>query len=210
MIKHILFDLDCTLYSVSLGLEENVSRRVHEFASSWLSLPLKESERQRKEALKHYGTTLEWLITEKGFTATDDYFSFIHPEDEADSLLPDPELRKFIENLPCPSSILTNSPFSHADRILKKLKFEGIFCHVFDIISNGFKGKPDEAAYRRALNTLALKPEEVLFIDDMPRYVEGYLTIGGKGILLDELDTHKNYPCERIKNIKDLIRFLDH
>ena len=208
MIKHILFDLDCTLYSVRWGLEENVAYRIHEYTASWLALPLEESERQRKDALKRYGTTLEWLMTEKGFTAVDEYMAYVHPENEADSLPPDPELRSFIEALPCPSSILTNSPLFHADRILKKLELEGIFYRIFDIKSNAYKGKPNEAAYRRALDALDLSPKEALFIDDMPRYVEGYLAIGGRGLLLDELDTHKNYPHQRIKNLKELLRFL--
>jgi len=209
MIRHILFDLDNTLYSARNGLEEAVSRRVLEYTISLLKVSADEAIRLRSEALKNYGTTINWLMSEKGFTAFDEYMAYIHPDDEADSLLPDPELRCFIENLPCPSSVLTNAPGFHAMRIIKKLELEGVFQRVFDIESNGLKGKPHPSAYRNVLDTLNLKPEEVLFIDDMPLFVKGFLALGGRGILLDETDIHKDYSGERIRDLRELAKFLN-
>ena len=209
MIQHILFDLDNTLYSASAGIEDSFILRIHDYASSWLGLPWEECEPLWKEALKRYGTTLEWLTSEKGFTDVDDYFAKMHPEDEADSLTPDPELRRFLESLPCPCSIITNSPGFHAERIIKKLELEGVFQRIFDIESNSLKGKPHASAFLRALDSLGLKPEEALFIDDIPRYVSGYLELGGRGLLLDEKDIHIHYPYERIKNLRELTRFLN-
>jgi putative hydrolase of the HAD superfamily len=209
MIRHILFDLDNTLYSVNSGLEAIFSRRIREYTSSWLGLPWEECEPLWKEALKKYGTTLEWLCAEKGFTAVDDYFANMHPENEADFLSPDPELRQFLEGLPCTLSILTNSPGFHADRIIKKLELEGLFQHQFDIESNGLKGKPHISAFRKALDTIGLAPDEVLFVDDIPRYVNGYLAIGGRGLLLDVNDVHQNYPHEKIRDLREITRYLN-
>jgi len=115
MIRHILFDLDNTLYSINTGVEDIFLRRLKEFTSSWLGISWEECEPLWKAGLKTYGTTLEWLIEDKGFTAQDEYNAYIHPEYEADSLKPDPELRNFIESLPCRSSILTNSPLFHVN-----------------------------------------------------------------------------------------------
>jgi len=209
MIKHILFDLDNTLYSVRYGFEENVCDLILEYIVGFLALPREECIRQWKEGRKKYGTTIEWLTSEKGFTAVDEYHVFVHPENEADSLLPDPKLRRFLESLPCPCSILTNSPGFHADRIIKKMELEGVFRSIFDIYFNNLVSKPSAAAYMRVLDTLALKPQEVLFIDDIKSYVEGYHALGGKGILLDELDIHTDYPHHRIKSLYELKRFLD-
>ena len=158
--------------------------------------------------MKRYGTTLEWLGSEKGFTDRDKFLSFVHPENEADCLKPDPELRKFLTELPCPCSVLTNSPGFHAERIIKKLELQGVFQRVFDIESNGFRGKPHASAFNRALDALGRKVEEVLFVDDAPRYVSGYLALGGRGLLLDELAEHKNYPHEKIKSLREITRFL--
>jgi len=209
MIRHVLFDVDNTLYSARYGLEDAVSRRVREFVLSWLALPVDEGERLWKEGYMRHGTSIEWLMKERGFTAFDEYQTYIHPEDEVDTLLPDPELRPFLESLPCPCSILTNSPRFHADRVIEKMELEGVFYKVFDLVGLGLEGKPKASAFRQALNALELTPEEVLFVDDIPRYVEGYLAIGGRGLLLDELDIHKNYPHERIKSLWELTRFLD-
>ena len=209
MIRHILFDLDNTLYSADYGLEDRFLDRIEEFTSSFLGMGREECEPLRREALKRYGTTLEWLSAEKGLTAIDDYFAFMHPENEADCLPPNPELRQFLEELPCSCSVLTNSPRFHAERIIKKLELEGIFQNMFDIVSNGLRGKPHESAFRMALDTLGLKAEEALFIDDFPRYVNGYILINGKGILLDENDVHKNYPYEKIRDLREITRFLD-
>ena len=209
MIRHILFDLDSTLYSVRYGLEEKMRHRIQEFVIPWLDLPREEAMRQWKDGFKRCGTTIEWLTSEKGFTAVDDYHAYTHPFDEAEPLLPDPQLRSFLENLPCPCSILTNSPDFHADRVIKKLELEGIFQQIFDIKYNNHMGKPHASAFYRALEVLGLQPEEVLFVDDLPRYVEGYLAIGGRGILLDELDAHTDYPHQRIKSLYELTRFFD-
>jgi len=177
MVKHILFDLDSTLYSSRYGLDAFFTQRLQEYVSSWLCLSPEEYNNARKDGLKRHGTT-------------------------------NPELRRFLETLPCPCSILTNSPFFHAGRVIKRLGLEGVFIHVFDIMGNGFKGKPHPSSYRRALGELGLKIEEVLFIDDLPNYVKGYLSLGGRGILLDEKDIHKDYPHERIQNLMELTRFL--
>ena len=208
MIQHILFDLDNTLYSAKWGLDDFFMSRLREYTTAWLGLPWEEFEPLWKEAMKHYGTTLEWLVSEKGFTAVDEYFAYMHPEYEADSLPPDPELRRFLEGLPCGCSVLTNAPLLHADRIIKKLKFEGVFKQVITIEAHGLKGKPHASAFYRALDSLGLKPEEALFVDDIPRYVNGYIAIGGKGILIDEDDIHQNYPHDKIKNLRELTRFL--
>jgi putative hydrolase of the HAD superfamily len=182
--------------------------RLREYTSDLLGLTWEKCEPLWRDGLTRHGTTLEWLVTEKGFTAIDEYYARLHPENEADSLPPDPELRRFIEQLPCPCSVLTNSPGFHAERIIKKLELEGIFRQVFSIDTSGLKGKPNAAAFYRALHAFGLNPDEALFIDDTPRYVSGYLDLGGKGLLLDERDIHKNYPFDRIRDLRELTRYL--
>jgi putative hydrolase of the HAD superfamily len=204
MIQYILFDLDNTLYSARYGLEENVRRRIKIFLAAYLGLSPEEAWRQRAERLKEHGTTLEWLCAEKGFTDIERYFTRIHPKDEADTLPPDPALRALLERLPQPKAILTNSPREHAERIIAKLGLSGLFCHIFDIRGNGLYGKPHPQAYLRSYELMGAAPEEVLFVDDIPSYVEGCRAAGGRALLLDENNIWPDYQGARIQNLREL------
>jgi putative hydrolase of the HAD superfamily len=208
MIQYVLFDLDNTLYSARYGLEENVRRRIKDFLASFLGLSPEEAWQRRAERSKEYGTTLEWLCFEKGFTGIEQYFALIHPEDEADTLPPDPALRSFLEALPRPKAILTNSPREHAERIINKLGISGLFDHIFDIRGNGLRGKPNPQAYLRSYRILGAAPEEVLFVDDTPAYVEGCRAAGGQALLLDENDAWPAYPGARIRELRELEFFF--
>jgi putative hydrolase of the HAD superfamily len=208
MIKYLLFDLDNTLYSIRYGLEENVSLRIRKFLASWLGMGEEEAVAERRKGIARYGTTLEWLMGEKGFTAVEEFYSFVHPEGEADSLKPDPELGEFLAGLPYPRAILTNSNREHVDRVLAKLELGDIFTHIFDMRWNNLQGKPRPDVFRRVLAVLGKSPEEVLFIDDYPKYVAGFNALGGAGVLLDELDSYPDFPGRRIRSLREIPRFL--
>jgi putative hydrolase of the HAD superfamily len=209
-IGYILFDLDNTLYSARYGLEKAVSRRVNEYIAAFLKLPLEEAMALRREGIGGYGTTLEWLLAEKGFDPrkADGYFSFIHPEDEADALSPDPELASFLSSLDLPVAVMTNSPMEHAVRIVKKLGIETFFTSIFDIRFHRLKGKPHAEAFNRVLDALGTRAEHCLFVDDGRTYVEGYRALGGFGVLYDELDEHPEFPGPRIRAITEVAGLL--
>ncbi|MDR0403891.1 MAG: HAD-IA family hydrolase [Treponema sp.] len=211
-IKYVLFDLDNTLYSARLGLEDAVSRRVNEYIAAFLKLPLEEAWALRREGIASggYGTTLEWLTAERGFEtrAVDDYLAFIHPENDADTLSPDPELAAFLASLDVPAAIMTNSSMEHALRIVKKLGIEAFFPSIFDIRFHGLKGKPHAEAYRRVLAALGTEAEHCLFVDDVKTYVEGYRALGGPGVFYDEFDKHPEFPGPRVRALKEITELL--
>jgi putative hydrolase of the HAD superfamily len=209
MIRYILFDLDNTLYPAGSGMEEALQKRIIGYVMSFLGVSAEEALRVRREGITRHGTTLEWLIHEKGFTDIDGYYAAVHPDGEEDGLSPDPELRPFLESLPVPRAILTNSPKEHSDRVLKKLGIGDLFTHVFDMRWNGNRGKPLPSAFYRALDVLGTSPAETLFVDDYTRYVEGYINLGGRGVLLDEGDVHRDFPYPRIRRLRELTAFLE-
>lgn len=204
MITHLLFDLDNTLYSARYGLEDNVSRRINDFLVNTLGMRLEDALKARAEVFNKYGTTLEWLMVEKGFTDVELYFKHVCPADEAESLPPDLDLGMILDSIPVPKAILTNSPAEHADRILNKLGIKTSFTRIFDIRFNKFKGKPRRDAFFRALDAMNAKPETTLFIDDNPNFAEGFIALGGKALLLDEFDAHTELSISRIKNIREI------
>jgi putative hydrolase of the HAD superfamily len=208
MIRYILFDLDNTLYSTTTGMEQDFQRRIIGFASRFLGITTEEALARRREGLKKHGATIEWLIGECGFSAINDYYAAVHPEGEEDVIPQDRELRRFLESLNIPMAILTNSPREHADRVLAKIGIADLFTHIFDMRWNGNQGKPHRIAFTRALDALGATPETTLFIDDTPRYVRGYLDMNGKGLLRDELDQHKDYAHPKIRELRELTRYL--
>jgi putative hydrolase of the HAD superfamily len=204
----ILFDLDNTLYSARYGLEEGVRRRIRIFLARYFGSSEEDAWKRRSAGMGLYGTTLEWLVMEEGFQDVESYFAFIHPEDEAEGLRPEPGLREFLEGLSLPLAILTNSPREHADRILKKLEIEDLFSPVVDIRQNNFFSKPRPEVYLRTLQILGTVPEKTLFVDDNPSYTEGFLNIGGMALLLDEFDVRHDYSLPRIRTLPELAGFI--
>ncbi|MDR2094136.1 MAG: HAD-IA family hydrolase [Treponema sp.] len=209
MIQYLLFDLDNTLYSSRYGLEQNVSRRITDFTAGFLGLSTEETVKLRARRIPFYGTTLEWLMAEEGLTDADHYFRIIHPEDEAEILPPDPALGEFLEGIKLPKAVLTNSPMEHAERVLARLGIRSCFGPVFDIRWNNFKGKPRPDVYRRVLECLNSSPETTLFIDDYPKYITGYLALGGKGLLFDENNEHPAHQGPRIRELREVSLHLD-
>jgi putative hydrolase of the HAD superfamily len=209
MLKYLLLDLDNTLYSRHYGLEKEIYRRILEFAGAYLGISPDEVRLLRETAKKQYGTCLEWLRKEEGFTDIDTYLAAVHPPGEVDSLVPDPELRDFLSGIPIPKAILTNSPREHADAVLEKLGLTDLFTHIFDIRLNNFIGKPQREVFDNALRTLCVSIGEVLFIDDYPFYAEGFAAMGGKVLILDEDDIRKDCALPRIRSLKELVNFLD-
>jgi putative hydrolase of the HAD superfamily len=209
MIEYVLFDLDNTLYSARFGLEDALGRRNIAYVARFLGLTEEEARQERRKRIRLYGTTLEWLMNEKGFTAIEDYYAAVHPPGEEAALVPDPGLRPLLEGLPVPRAILTNSPREHADRILQKLQIGDLFTHIFDMRWNRFTGKPAPEAFHRALNALGTRPESTLFVDDFPPYIQGYLNLAGKGVLLDEYDAFPDYPHPRIRSLGELPALLE-
>jgi putative hydrolase of the HAD superfamily len=208
MTEALMFDLDNTLYSEKTGMETRVLAAINEFVGAFLDLPPDAANLERRKGVKRYGTTLEWLVFEKGFDDTEAYFSYIHPEDEIRCLSPDPELRILLDSLPYPKIVLTNSPLEHALRVLGALGITDCFQAVYDIRFNGLVGKPHPKAFLRALDASGFKVDTTIFVDDLPKYLQGYLALGGRSILKDEGRRFLDRGFERIESLAELPSIL--
>lgn len=190
MIKHLIFDLDNTLYPETSQMNAGVGGRILGFAAKFYNLPLEEAAKVRREALKVHGTTLGW-IKAGGFTDVEEYFAYVHPASEIEELDFDEKLSPFLDSLPQDKIILTNSPCEHAEHVLDFLQVRDRFHPtICDIRMNNFKGKPDPLSYQRALDLIGGTVQDALFIDDYSVYVKGYAAIGGTAVMVgsDELD----------------------
>lgn len=209
MIQYLLFDLDNTLYSEASGLETGVLRRINQFVADMFDMPYEEAVHFRREHTKPYGTTLEWLMVEQGFNEPERYFRYIHPEGEEDCLEPDLVLRAVLESMPQPKAIMTNAPAEHARRILLRLGVADCFIGVYDIWFNDLRGKPHPDAYRRTLEACGFDIARTLFIDDHPKYIKGYVDLGGIAVLKDEMDRFESLPWPRIRTVYELPEMME-
>ncbi len=208
MIRFLLFDLDNTLYPSSCPMESEIVSRMNEYTARFLNLSVEEALDRRRAEMPRHGTTLEWLMSEYGFDDPEGYLAAVHPEGEEASIEADPALGDFLRSLPYPKAVFTNSTKEHADRVLGKLGFPEVFQRVFDIRFNHLKGKPHPAAGLRVCSALGVKPSETVLVDDLPRYVRGYVECGGNGILLDDRNRHPDCDGLRIASLYELAPLL--
>jgi putative hydrolase of the HAD superfamily len=69
--------------------------------------------------------------------------------------------------------------------------------------------KPDELMFTTALSELNIKPEEVIFIDDNIKNVEGAIKLGMQGILMiRDKNVNACTEYETISNLKELVSLL--
>lgn len=211
MIRYILFDLDNTLYPESSALGSELSRRINLYAANYLGVSEDEALKLRRSESKNYGTTMRWLAQCHGLTDLEGYIESVHPENVGDYIEKDEELKAFLGSLPLPASILTNSPASHAHRVLEYLEIEDCFEHVFDLNYSSFRGKPHRATYEKVLQEIGHRASEVMFVDDVPTYLLGYREIGGVAVLIDESGSkHIEDPAvKRVHKVTEILPLLD-
>jgi putative hydrolase of the HAD superfamily len=204
MVRLILFDLDNTLYPESSGMDRDITRRMIEFVARYLGMSVEEARAFRHQRAKKYGTTLEWLMEEQGFSDPEPYLAAVHPVGEEYCIDYNPELPRILDALPPRKAVLTNSPAEHARRVLAKLGVADRFEAIYDLRFNGLHGKPHAEAYRRACEASGVGIEETLFVDDLPKYVRGFLEVGGRSVLIDEADRFAGEGLPRIRSLAEL------
>ena len=194
MIQHLIFDLDRTIYPTDTRMSADISYRIKKYAADFWHVDFEEGARKRSQAVKKYGTTLDWLVEAGGFSDIEDYFASVHPENECDGLYKTPALRPLLESLPQRKIILTNSPYEHADRVLRFLEVRDLFDAICDIRMNKLKGKPAAGAFRTALELCGGTVQDSIFLDDAEGYTDGWAALGGIAVLVDPDGKKLNTP----------------
>ena len=224
-IEYLIFDLDNTLYPSSAQMDKGITTRMMNCVAEFFNTTYEEAVKIRAKNITNFSTTLEWLRSE-GLTDIETYFSKVHPQNEADELQPDLNLRPYLESIPLSKIILTNAPKEHAERVLNKLGIADLFLDICDIRCSDFYGKPYPLSFEIALQKIGGNIHNSLFIDDMQKYVDGYTALGGTAVLvgnkngrpLEEdakpMQAIKNkqkgtlYKIQNIYELKDLLNTL--
>ena len=183
IVKNIIFDLDNTLYSPTSAMDAGISRRMMDAVADFLGTDLEAATELRHKNVPYYSTTLEWLRS-RGLTDVEGYFAKVHPDNEADELAYDKDLRSFLQSIEQKKIVLTNAPREHADRVLEKLKIADLFSAVVDIRACGLLGKPYANSYKIALEKCGGTIDDTIFLDDQYKYTDGFEALGGTALLV--------------------------
>ena len=181
--RNWLFDLDNTLYPPESGLFGRVDERINEFLAEHLGLGTAAADALRRRYHDEYGITLVGLMQEHG-TDPHQYLEFVHRIAVGDYLGPDAALRGLIGGLPGRRSIFTNGSRRHALAVLLALGLDGLFEEIFDIVSLGFRPKPDPATYRAVLDRLGAAPRRTVLLDDLARNLAPARELGVRTVLV--------------------------
>jgi putative hydrolase of the HAD superfamily len=209
-LRYLLCDLDQTVYPASSGLLPAIDLRMSRFVSDYLKIGLEEAADLRRGLSDRYGTTVLGLIKSYGLRDPGCFVAYAHDLDIASYLAPDANLQAALGRLPCPASILTNSPAEHARKVLQRLEISACFEQVFDIRFNDYHGKPELSAYTRVLAAIGRQAEEVLLVDDRLDYLLPFQGLGGRVLLCsgNSVKPGEAAGIERIASLEELPAWL--
>jgi putative hydrolase of the HAD superfamily len=182
MLHYLLFDLDETLYTPGTGLWEAIGQRINLYMTERLGLSQADAEALRTRYRQQYGIALTGLMADYAINP-DDYLNYVHALPIAQFLQPDAMLNAMLARLPLPKAILTNSDAAHSGRVLAQLGIARHFTHIVDVRALDFvHHKPQAEAYQRAAQIVGVRPDECVFIDDLPNnlaaaHAQGMVTI---------------------------------
>ena len=166
-IQNWIFDLDNTIYPASSGIQHQVDDRMPHYLMRQFGLDYAAARKMQKDFYHRYGTTLSGLVQEHKIDPWH-YWDYIFDIDYA-ALKHDLALREVLAMLPGRKFIFTNSPHTHAAKVLENLGIAEFFHGVFDVTAADLISKPDPASYAKILQRFAIEPMRALFIDDVAR-----------------------------------------
>ena len=160
-----VFDLDDTLYSMDAELAALFDERMRSFIIRKIGLSDREASVLQHDLFSRYGATARGLMIEHGISA-DDFLDYVHDVDHG-AISPDPDLVRSIAALPGKCFVLTNSPRSHAERVIEQLGARGHFADIFDFSRSGHHAKPDPAVYAKLVADTGIAPKQTAMFEDI-------------------------------------------
>ncbi len=183
-IRAILFDLDNTIYPATSGVMQCIDRRISEYVQQELGLSEAEACELRRSLFRTYGTTLRGLQQHYGHVETEHYLRFVHDVAIESLLQCDTALDAALARIPARKAIFTNSPFEHAERVIRALGLAHHFERIFDLRCFQFVAKPHPSCYQYVLNELDIDGSEALLLEDTPHNLAPAKALGITTVLV--------------------------
>lgn len=216
----LLFDLDDTLYSSTIGIAAATKTNIDDFLVEECGFPREKASSLRIELFRTHGSTLAGLRALGYDISADDYHGFVHGRLPYELIKPDIQLRNMLRSINQRKLIFTNSDRIHALKVLERLGLQDCFDQIicFETINPNLSEssrldefpvvlKPSMDAIKIALSVANVDPYRTLFLDDNDRNISAGKAMGlrtalvGKKVKTKEAD----YALESMANLRQVI-----
>lgn len=199
-IRHILFDLDETLYQPGTGLWPVLGSRMNYFIHTRLGIPMEDVEEIRERYYHTYGTSLRGLQVNYGVDAKE-YLDFVHDINVTDFIQPDKKLQEILAKLPANKVIFTNANKAHSHRVLNALGVEQFFSMVIDVVDMDPFCKPYPEAFTTAMRLVGdIDPSHYILFDDSISNVRTAINLGMAAVHVSPSAD----PCDGVTKINQI------
>ena len=192
-----VFDLDDTLYPRSIGLHDQMKRRVVLFIADQMKIDHAAAEAVHLDYYQRYGATLHGLIDLHSI-APRDFLDFIHDIDLS-VLGRNEALIAALRALPGRRIVFTNASRGHAVASLEVMGMSDLFDAIASIEDSDFLGKPHLSAFSGFLDAHGVNPLTSAMFEDRPGNLVVPHELGMKTVLvidpsIDAIDTFSKPP----------------
>ncbi|RZN31957.1 pyrimidine 5'-nucleotidase [Bradyrhizobium sp. Leo121] len=163
-VENWIFDLDDTLYARSIGLHEQLRRRVVAFIADHMKIHLAAAEAMHLDYYERFGSTLQGMVELHG-VAPDEFLDFVHDIDLS-ALSPNLRLIASITALPGKRVVFTNASRGHALAALAAIGLSDVFDVVASIEDSGYVGKPHRSAFENLFVRHGIDPTASAMFED--------------------------------------------
>ena len=204
-IENWIFDLDNTLYPADAGIQQQTDARMPDYIMRHFSVDYPTARKIQKDFYMKYGTTLSGLIQEHQIDPHH-YWDYIFDIDYA-ALKHDLAFAEALSRLPGRKYIYTNSPKSHAQKVLDAMGVTGHFSGIFDLTAADFISKPQIQSYQKMTAYFNIDPARSLFMDDVARNL---VTAAQMGMVTVYMRHGGHHPDFALDIPSDILPFIDY
>ncbi len=189
-IELIIFDMDGTLYPYKNGMlsfhERQSYMELHNKGVDFLADKLNITREEAILFFEEYGARASELITNVEKKLGLNRYEFTGRAWDIDACLyidADPRLRNMLEKLDSEKALLTNSPLTWTERVLRRLNVLDMF-YVWTGESE--VRKPCKEAYLQVTDYFGIAPKKTMMIDDELRFLLPAKKLGMLTVLIDD------------------------
>ncbi|KAE8817971.1 hypothetical protein D1007_04327 [Hordeum vulgare] len=220
----LLFDMDDTIYPLSLGINLACRKNIQDYMLDKLQIEESLVPKMCLDLYREYGTTMAGLKLMGYDFDYDEFHASVHGKLPYEKLKPDPVLRSLLISMPQRKIIFTNSDEAHAATVLEKMGlegcFEGIIC--FETLNPKNPGgtgaggdgsgkrvlcKPSLESMQAVVEIAKLDPKKTVFFDDSPRNIASGKSAGFHTVIVGSsaLVPGADVALESIHNIREAL-----